>query len=294
MRKNIKKLDLLVPDAYEEMLMPLRGAETGVWAKLDSLLGGWRPREYTILCGPTGAGKTAWLAALADKLVGNGVPTYVASVETGPVDFVKRMMSARAKRNWNRGNAVPLDQIQAFQSKEPGYSRQPLYLSLYEDRIPNKELLDDIKFAVEEHGVKVAILDNLNFFMEVSRSSDTIIEMDRVVHDMIIFCKKVDVHIICVMHPKKTDHGQVLSEFDIKGSSTAVQESHNVLLYNKLSKDELEADVTGRLRNYRFLTIAKCRRRGDAVGSTISYRGIEGVDFIEENPPNYGNTDTRY
>jgi len=83
------------------------------------------------------------------------------------------------------------------------------------------------------------------------------------------------------MHPKKTDHGRVESEFDIKGSSTAVQEAHNVWLFNRPSKAVIEEDPE-KFKQFREIKIAKCRRYGRFVGDFVSFKCIDGVDFVEE------------
>ena len=101
--------------------------------------------------------------------------------------------------------------------------------------------------------------------------------MDRVIHELILFCKRVDVHIIMVMHPKKTEGGRVVSEFDIKGSSTAVQEAHNIFLFNRAraTKDGLVTPSD------RELTLNKMRRRGSHVGKTLIF-GSTGTRYEEK------------
>ena len=103
--------------------------------------------------------------------------------------------------------------------------------------------------------------------------------MDRVIHELIIFCKHVEVHVIMVMHPKKTETGRVESEFDVKGSSTSVQEAQNVLLFNKPSDDMVKNGLaTWRDRE---IKIAKMRRKGSAVGSKLLLTGVDGVLYKE-------------
>jgi hypothetical protein len=74
-----------------------------------------------------------------------------------------------------------------------------------------------------------------------------------------MFAKKIPMHTILVVHPKKTDDGRVTSEFDIKGSSTAVQECANVILFNRPTKDQIER---GHHENHRELVFKKIRKRG--------------------------------
>jgi replicative DNA helicase len=269
--------------AVTDLLKPAPAVKLLDYPKFTYLTGGFRPKEFTILCGATGTGKTTLLANLSNSLISQEVPHFVASVETGRHDFIRRIISARVSQDWNTGDAVPLEKIKSYlsESEIQRLNRAKLYLSLYENRFTVEQLIHDIEYMVNTHGVKVAMIDNLNFFMQVKSAGDAIIEMDRVIHELIMFCKRCDVHIIMVMHPKKTDGGRVESEFDIKGSSTSVQEAQNVILFNRPT-NQMVADG---LANYgdRELLIAKMRRRGSSVGSKLILEALDGVSYREGN-----------
>lgn len=266
--------------AAKEILVPYPSVPLTCFPKFSRLVGGFRPREFSILCGATGVGKTTLAANWSKSLVLQNIPHFVASVETGHTDFVKRVMSAIAGEDWNTGDPVSIEKVKAFHTEHGAHMQQgALQLSLYENRFSVEQLMNDIAWMVHNRGVKIAMIDNLNFFLEVRRAADQVVEMDRVVHELIIFCKNVDVHVVMVMHPKKTEHGRVESEFDIKGSSTAVQEAHNVLLFNRPAQDLLDQGFANKFD--REIKIAKMRRRGRAVGSRIVMRGIAGVQYAE-------------
>jgi archaellum biogenesis ATPase FlaH len=236
----------------------------GNFIKINEYLGGGlREREFTILCGPTGAGKTTLLGNLAAQLIGSMVPVFIASVEVGVNDFIDKLFSIVT------GEGVS----HKFQVNEviekigtPFLSQQTVFTN-YDSRVPHLQLLCDILYAHRTKGTKVALIDNLNFIMEVS-GKDEISRMDKAVHDFVVFCKKVPIHVIMVMHPRKTEKGRVESEYDIKGSSTAVQEASNVILFNRLSQDEVPpyAHTHGQIREIKF---AKIRRNGRAVGKRV-------------------------
>lgn len=280
--ERFHKLSELWVDALHGFAKP----PPSVWVKrlplLSKMVGGFRPREFTILCGATGVGKTTFLANLSLGLLQEDVPQLVASVETGRLDFVKRICSALQAENWNDGQAVPMPNIKSFtQANSKFMKNAPLYLSIYEDRVKHEQLLQDITRAIKERGVKFVMLDNLNFFMEVVVKDSQILEMDRVVHDFIIFCKQNDVHIMLVMHPRKTQTGRVESEFDIKGSSTASQEAHNIFLLNRPHKDLLDGphDISNLDRE---LTITKVRRGGQFIGKSLIFKCTNGVTYTEK------------
>jgi hypothetical protein len=216
----------------------------------------------------------------SNDLLQQGVSQFVASVETGHTDYAKRMISAQAGQDWNTGDPVKIDALRVFNEQHLAkFSESKSWLSLYDNRAPVENLMADIAYMVETHGTKVAIIDNLNFFMEVTAKDRAIVEMDRVIHELIIFCKRVPVHVIMVMHPAKTDNGRVDSELDIKGSSTAVQEAHNVFLFNRPHPDLIKAGRAS--ENDREIVIAKMRRRGKYVRRRLLLRPTNCVRYTE-------------
>lgn len=266
--------------AQSEMLQPYPSTRLSYFSKLDQMTGGLRAFEFTILCGATGTGKTTLCANLSRDFLEQGIPQFVASVETGHTDYVKRMISAIAGYDWNSGDPVPIDMLKVFNDQNlKKFKADTAWLSLYDNRTKVENLMADIAYVVRNHGVKVAIIDNLNFFLEITSAQNSVIEMDRVIHELIIFCKNVPVHIIMVMHPKKNDNGRVESEFDIKGSSTAVQEAHNILLFNRAHPDLIKSGVAS--ESDREIMIAKMRRKGKFVRRRVIIKSKNGVQYYE-------------
>jgi len=251
---------------------------------LNKMTGGLRKHEFTILCGSTGSGKTTLCTGISSNLIEKRVPHFVASVETGQLDFMRRIGSWFMAEDWNRGDPIPVDDLKRFETLHyDRFMHGPLWISRYEDRFSVDTLIAEIQAHIEKHKIEVAIIDNLNFFLEVTSAQQSIQEMDRVIHNLIIYSKQAPVHIIMVMHPKKTENTRVESEFDIKGSSTAVQEAHNVFLWNRPKKDWISKDMGPYVIDdtFRELKISKMRRYGGYVGKSIMFKSINGVKYEE-------------
>lgn len=274
--------------AFQEIVNPPEGVPVPSWEKFTKFTGGLRMHEFTIFCGATGAGKTQFLANLAVHLTKQNIKCLVAPVETGHTDFARRMLSVVAKRDLNTGESFPHSLFMSSFRANPQISDN-VFFSTYDNRVDIGEMVQTLKFMSEKEGVKVAILDNLNFFMKPTRSSDTILEMDEAVHTFVMLAKKIPIHIFLVMHPRKTEGGKILSEFDIKGSSTAVQEASNILLMNKPSADEIDYLVNGseNLKGInkfcREFVFKKIRKRGFYVNETFYMRYDAGA-YIEYEP----------
>ena len=266
----IESQRVVLQEALRTLVNPPQAILLPSWPSWNQLTGGFRLREFSIFCGSTGAGKTTFLANLSAQLLIQGVKHFVMSVETGHADFMRRVISVLAGEDLNTGEAISPEKMGRIYAEYEKYlSADTIYLSLYENRVPIEKLCADLR-QMAEKGCKVAFIDNLNFFMEVSRASDTLIEMDKVVHELVILCKQIDIHLVMVMHPKKTQNGtRVESEYDVRGSVLSVQEAHNVWLFNRPDPDLIASKI--RSPWDRELTIAKQRRRGQYVGKTLVF-----------------------
>lgn len=265
---NGRLIGQILEPAWGVAMDPPKGVKFEWWSKLSEYMGGMRPNELTLLCAPTGAGKTELLANIATQNIIAGIPQFLAPVETGDLDFTNRISGSLFRYPMNSGDPVPQSTI-ALGIEKYGkmLSEAKTVISTYRNRVSPKEMVDTLEWWHQKEGIKIAVLDNLNFFLEVTRASDQVIEMDRAVHEFVLMAQRLPIHTILVMHPKKTDGGRVESEFDIKGSSTAVQEADNVLLFNRPKAPDVDAG-THRWSD-RELVFKKLRKRGGYVNKPI-------------------------
>jgi archaellum biogenesis ATPase FlaH len=279
-KPNSKAIGALYADACKELLIPYPSFELSSWPRFNELIGGFRTREFTILCGSTGSGKTTLLAHWAKDFLKSNKRLFVMSVETGHTDFVKRSMSAFAGKDMNKGKGVPLEEVKSFHQQFGSFfSGDGIFLSLYDDRINHNLVLQEIEWHRVKKGCEIVFIDNLNYLLEPCGDNQMVAHMDNVVHSLISYSKATDVHIVMVMHPKKTEHGRVESEFDIKGSSTAVQEAYNIFLFNRPKKKAIES---GDKTIYdRELMIRKLRRRGENIGKSLWLK-YDGKAYTEQ------------
>lgn len=247
----------------------------GTWGVLTDALGGLRPNEFTILCGPSGYGKTTFLANIAAYMISQQQNVFIASIEIGSDEFAKKMFSAISGIP---ANEIPSDKSRDFlkKNKELFFYNESSSMTKYTSRVNHRHLIYDLYWAFYQNGIKVAFIDNINYLLDMTQARNPIEAMDKAVHEFIVAVKHLDIHLFMVMHPRKANNGddRVDSMYDIKGSSTAIQEAQNVLLFNKLSEG-IEPPIDNGLPIYtgfcRELTIAKCRYNGRRVGSKIIY-----------------------
>ena len=279
-RPKTKDLRHVAQMVHDQLIVGVESFPIRNHEKLSEIMGGFRPGEFTILCGSTGAGKTTLCSNWSASFLVQKIPQLIMSVETGPVDYVTRMLSALDQNDYNGGEAITIEARDLLFKKWGTYLHEFFtYVGLYINRVPMKDLLYEIIEAAN-NGVKVVILDNLNYFLEVTSAQNQLIETDKVLHELIILTKSLNIHCIMIMHPKKTETGRVEDEFDIKGSSTAVQEAFNVLLFNRPSQRQIDAGVCD--YSDRELKLVKSRHRGKHVGSSVIYGQKNSVFYYEK------------
>lgn len=266
-----KPISEVYKQALVELAKPAPAVHLAHWPWFEHLAGGFRPNEYSIFCGATGIGKTTLLANWSQDLISQADPIrhFVMSIETGESDYIKRTMSVFAGRDLNTGEAVPVPHLKTFDEEHGAPFRgSAMWLGIYDRRVPIARLKQELTYHCLTLGCKIAFIDNLNYFLDTSHSGrDPIQEMDRVTCELIDLVKCLPMHIVMVMHPRKTENGRVESEFDIRGSATAVQEAHNIFLFNRPSAEDMKNDVAN--LNDRELRVSKLRRRGFNAGRRV-------------------------
>lgn len=269
LRENIRSGDEVAGEAFAELLSPPKTVMIDAWPTFNRMTGGFQMKALSVFCGGTGQGKTDFMANISANLCLQEIPHYVASVETGDTDFFLRVLSKLSNRDLNTGEKFDLGTIREIDKIWGRHIRAKHFnLAIHNNRISIECLLRELEIAHKDLGCKLAILDNLSFFLEATSTQNSIMEMDRVIHELIMFCKRTPMHLILVCHPRKTE-GRVESEYDIKGSSTAVQEAHNVFLFNRPSQEQIENGVLS--FGHRELKFAKLRKRGANAGKKLIF-----------------------
>jgi archaellum biogenesis ATPase FlaH len=280
---RIRNTGEVLQEALRRTLDPPKGILIEGWNTFNRMTGGLRDNEFTLLCGPSGAGKTLFLANLIARLIEQRVKVFVAPVETGEVDFVQRVLSVWCGFDCTYGEALTIPQrekLMAVSREKMDLITEYLVVSDYDGRIDIDEMIETLTMANDVYEARIAIMDNWNYMVRPSSAREALYEMEQAFYKLVQYVKKSPMHIMLVMHPKKVENGKLVSLDDLKGSSNAPQEAGNVLFFNKLTEDEQDSlEMTPFDREFVF---QKMRKRGRWVGEKFYMRNVNANGRLEE------------
>lgn len=224
------------PDVY--------GIKTG-WSGLDTLLGGVRPGEVTVVTADTGSGKSMFCSEWSLRMAEMRVPSALASFELGSEEVVSRVLTQVAKKSLYSF----LEDTLALQSVISNVSSVPFYFLDLRGSIAMDDLRAVLKWGVVRYGVRFIVLDHLHYFMRVNDWSHERQEIDHWVRTLCQWAEEWSTHIVLVVHPSKRGQDMKgkgrIKLGDLKGSSGISQEAHNVLALYRARGYEQEKEKLG-------------------------------------------------
>jgi twinkle protein len=221
------------------------GTKSLTFPTLTKILKGHRKGELTVFTGPTGIGKTSILSQLSMEFASQGIPTLWGSFEIQNHRLAKKMLLQMSKTNLEKD-------ISQFSEHANKFEELPLYFLRFHGGTEIDQVLDAMEYAVYVHDVEHIILDNLQFMTptHLMKGFDKFDLLDTCVSKLRKFATYRNVHVTIIIHPRKEDDGQLLTNASVFGSAKATQEADNVV-------------IVQRGKAFRYLEVAKNRFSGD-------------------------------
>lgn len=200
------------------------GVQWKRFVELNTLLLGHRAGEMTVLTGPTGSGKTTFMAEYSLDLCSQGVKTLWGSFEVSIVRLCEVMLQ--------QFSGVPLPQdLTNFNTLASQFSILPLHFLTYHGQQKISTIIEMMTKAVKIWGIQHVIIDNLQFMLGTcEQQQDRWLEQDRAVTAFRRFATLNNCHVTLVVHPKKVPEGQPLGIGSVFGGAKVTQEADNVLI----------------------------------------------------------------
>ena len=194
--------------------------------RFTKMMLGFRPGELTIITGPTGAGKTTFLAQYSLVLsMFSDVTTLWGSFEVKPERLLARTLLPQFKILKEHSDKNLKD-----------FSQVPIFFApaIRNDNV--REFIEMLHNAVAQSDCKHIIIDNLQFLLGATRE-DRFTLQDRFVVELRKFTTETDIHVTLVCHPRKYQTDLPIAMDQIYGGVRLVQEADNVMILQKYGQE---------------------------------------------------------
>ena len=260
-----------------------RGSTTG-FPSLDSLIGGRRKGEITVISGNTGSGKSTFCLNTALNIAATGEAVLLGSFEQTIPAIMRKMAQMVSGRWWSLReddlgkvmNADDLEQVIRV------FEEIPLYVLNVFGQMRKEEFMDAVKFARRRLNVKTVILDHIHFMLKHERADSERIEIDNTMLALKQMTIERDLSCYVVAHPrKKQDENPVIGIEDFRGSSFISQVADNVLVVWR-DRDIINLHPNmGRAEIHSLKCRSECGSEGK-VEMAFSYSGQKFIDQKSE------------
>lgn len=180
------------------------GIQTG-FASFDELVGPLLPGQLIVIGGETGAGKTALALQIGAMVAERKVPVYIASQEMDGSELTTRLLAVHSQ--------LPSDKIAVGELTDKELERlfergqHTKTLPMWIDSTPSqmvKTLQARIARSIAKHGVKLAIIDHLQFIKPERSRGKEHEEIRQSVDDIKAMAKRLRLPVILLSHVSRS------------------------------------------------------------------------------------------
>lgn len=209
----------------------VQGVKWKRYPTLNKYLKGHRKGELTILTGPTGCGKTTFMADYSLDLSMQGVSTLWGSFEIRNTRLASTLLRQFAGKPLL--DITTDENLLEFEHFANEFESLPLFFMTFHGEQQIKVVMEAIEHAQYVHDINHVIIDNVQFMMGIADEAkhiDRFWKQDAIIAAFRTFATRKNCHVTLVIHPRKEKDSDDLTTSSIFGGAKATQEADNVLI----------------------------------------------------------------
>lgn len=204
--------------------------------KVNTVMGSLKPGYLFVLAGRPKAGKSTMVINFMDYWAGKlGVPVGMYTCEMRPeriaekyvvmkVPDIKDIEDTQPETIKEAKLKLPFDKIHMYYPK-PG-------------ELEIEKVCDKIREMVQRYGIKIFCFDNLLFLCRGENENALI---DIATQQFKLLAEELDIVLVLVTHPRKSNNNKQMKNEDMKGSSSIYQDADVIFL---MHRPDIDGDIT--------------------------------------------------
>lgn len=226
----------------------LEKVRTGI-PQLDRLINGLYLGQLVLLTGERGLGKSTFGSQLCIRAADQGYVVFAYSGELNDwmfQDWTDRQCAGRDNVNVKINDSGYQEYTVEDSARRKIHEWYAGRFYLYDNRVldgPEEEsLIKVVETAITQYGCRVIFIDNLMTALEDDMSADLYRQQSAFCRTLVEMARRLNVLIILVVHPRKSNFNKDFRNDDIAGSGNITNLADLVLRYAKPPEDNPGAD----------------------------------------------------
>jgi KaiC/GvpD/RAD55 family RecA-like ATPase len=214
---------------------PTTGLMTGIHS-LDRInKRGMKDGELIIYASPPGVGKTSLVLQVISNHAFQEIPALFFSMEMGINDLTEKICQSHT-RTENIG-------FSEIQNTRKDYTGKPLYLGRCYTKPSLDGIMNILRAAIKRYGLKLLAFDHLHFLIR-SLANQTQ-EISLAVQGFKLLAEEMQIPVILIAQPRKTDLDKPMTASDLKDSSSIHSDADYIIIMhrNRLASGKVESGM---------------------------------------------------
>jgi len=280
-------------EAFTEIEQTVMGKRKSIMTGirlLDSLTGGLRNGELTILAAHTGVGKSALAMQIVDQAARNGTRVIVCSLEITEKQYLQRMYAQRTGipvDAMDRKDGLADGQWELLGEAASEISRLPITF------LTHTRTVEGLRAVVEAKPPQLLVVDYLQLLETKKRTDSEVTRLGAISVALKAIALELNIPVLALAQLKRTDNQgraavmPILS--DLRGSGNLEQDADNVILMHRPDAESDRAiddrdkglyKLLSQTDNERLIIINNAKQRQGKVGKFPMRFKMDVMRFI--------------
>ena len=242
---------------------------------------GMRSGELWIYAAPPGVGKTSLALQILSGITLQGIPALYFSMEMGIEALTEKICQSHSRTE----NLSYLD----IQRTRNDYTGKHLYLGRCYQKPTLDGIMATLRAAIRRYGLKLIAFDHLHFLVR-SLANQTQ-EVSLAVQSFKLLAEEMEIPVILIAQPRKTDLDKPMSASDLKDSSSIHSDADFIIIMhrNRTASGKVERGMETKEQSLDPVTLVRFEKaRYGKGGECLLYFHGEFSRFDEMQPERNG------